>query len=313
MKRAFLAAGLALALFSAGARAQPRDAAAAETLFRQGREAADQGDYATACAKFKESNRLDPAVGTVFNIADCEERLGRLATSWTLFQEVTQRLPPSDERYAIAKKRGAALEPRLPRLTIKLSPDAPPAVVIERDGIELGAASLDNSLPVDPGSHEIVVRASGRSPGVFRVALREAEARDVEVNAGPALEAGGSGGSHTVELDRPPAGGNRTLGFVLGGVGLVGVAVGTVSGVMVLGRKSTADDHCPDKRCDQTGFDAVESGRTLGIVSTTGFIVGGLGLAAGAYFILSSGSGEKAAGAVTASLTPGGVRVSGSF
>ena len=76
-------------LASTPARAQDaRDPAAAEALFREGRTAAQKKDFTTACAKFRESNRLDPAVGTVFNIADCEERLGRLATSWTLFQEV---------------------------------------------------------------------------------------------------------------------------------------------------------------------------------------------------------------------------------
>jgi hypothetical protein len=305
MKRAFWVAGLLFALLSSVAQAQPRDAAAAEVLFRQGREAADQGDFGTACDKFKESNRLDPAVGTVFNIADCEERLGRLATAWTLFQEVTQRLAPSDERHAIATKRASALEPRLPRLTIKLSASAPPGIVIERDGVVLGAASLDNSLPVDPGPHEVVVRATGRSPGVFRVALREGEARAVEVTAGAPLESGG-GGSHDQIPDRTEPGGNRTLGFVLGGLGIAGIAVGTVAGVMVLDRKSTADEQCPDKHCNEQGFDAVVSGRTLGVVSTTGFIVGGIGLAAGAYFILSSGSGEKPASTVSATFSPGG-------
>src|SRR5687768_2981870 len=70
-----LCLGVAIAISAASAGAEPRDAAAAEALFRQGRQAADAGDHAKACEKFKESNRLDPALGTVFNIADCEEKL----------------------------------------------------------------------------------------------------------------------------------------------------------------------------------------------------------------------------------------------
>src|SRR5258706_12849365 len=87
------------------ARAEGSDPAAAEVLFRQGRALADKGDYQGACAKFRESGRLDPAIGTTFNIADCDERLGHLAQAWTLFGEVVQRLPPEDKRRQIAQKR----------------------------------------------------------------------------------------------------------------------------------------------------------------------------------------------------------------
>ncbi|MFO0567610.1 MAG: hypothetical protein U0263_18270 [Polyangiaceae bacterium] len=58
--------------------AQGRDATAAEALFNAGRDAVKAGDYPTACAKFRESNRLDPAPGTVLNLADCEEHLGHV-------------------------------------------------------------------------------------------------------------------------------------------------------------------------------------------------------------------------------------------
>src|SRR5882724_4922471 len=125
-------------LISARGRADDsRDPAAAEALFRQGRAAAQSQDFSTACAKFRESNRLDPAVGTVFNIADCEEKLGRLATSWTLFQEVVQRLPPADNRRAIAEQRAGKLEPRVPKLSIRLARSDRSDVTVRRDGVSL--------------------------------------------------------------------------------------------------------------------------------------------------------------------------------
>ena len=111
---------------AAPASAQGGDAAAAEVLFREGRTAADAGDYKKACEKFHESHRLDPAPGTMLNIADCEERQGRVATAWTFYRAVAQKLPPSDERTALARTRAQELEPRLPKLAIKLAPDAPP-------------------------------------------------------------------------------------------------------------------------------------------------------------------------------------------
>src|SRR5262245_45677325 len=105
----------------AAAQSERSDAAAAEALFREGRAAADAGNHEKACKKFAESNRLDPAPGTVFNLADCEEKLGHVATAWTLFREVTQKLPSSDERHRIAMARATALEPRLPKLSIRVT------------------------------------------------------------------------------------------------------------------------------------------------------------------------------------------------
>ncbi|HEY1537386.1 MAG TPA: hypothetical protein VGF76_25370, partial [Polyangiaceae bacterium] len=163
MRARFGLAGLLLvsaSLASTPARADDaRDPAAAEELFRQGRAASQKKDFTTACAKFRESNRLDPAVGTVFNIADCEEKLGRLATSWTLFQEVVQRLPSDDERRTIASERARALEARVPTLTIHLAHTDRTDVVVRRDGVVLGAASLETALPVDPGEHTVIVEA----------------------------------------------------------------------------------------------------------------------------------------------------------
>src|SRR5688572_21714651 len=64
-------AGLALVVALASLLEHPaahaqgaRDPIGAEALFRQGRAAADEGDFQTACAKFAESQRLDPSAGT---------------------------------------------------------------------------------------------------------------------------------------------------------------------------------------------------------------------------------------------------------
>jgi hypothetical protein len=163
LRRAASLLALLIALAPAAARAQARDPAAAEALFREGRALSDAGDIAGACAKFRESDRLDPAVGTVFNIADCEERLGRVARAWTLFDEVAQRLPVTDKRRAVAQQRAAALEPRLPKLSIRLAAKAPAGARVVRDGVELGSASLGTPLPVDPGEHVVIRRDRERS------------------------------------------------------------------------------------------------------------------------------------------------------
>ena len=64
------------------------DSAAARALFDEGRRLASQGKYDAACPKFEESQKLDPGMGTLFNLADCVEHLGRTATAWVWFREV---------------------------------------------------------------------------------------------------------------------------------------------------------------------------------------------------------------------------------
>jgi hypothetical protein len=292
MRRAFWACLFsgALALAPVRSFAQERDATAAEALFREGRDAATGGDYKRACEKFRESNRLDPAPGTVLNIADCEEKLGRIATAWTLFREVTERVPESDERHQVAAKRATALEPRLPKLSLKLAPGAPEGTRVLRDGVELKSASLESALPVDPGKHVISVQAPGHAPSESTITIAEGENKTETVAIGPAsAEPKGEHG----EITTDDKSGRRTIGYVLGGIGIVGVGVGAVTGIMVLGKKKTADDNCPNKRCNQEGFDAAEDGKKLGTISGISFAVGALGLAGGAYFLLTSGSKEK--------------------
>ena len=295
---------LAVMLLSASAGAAGRDPAAAEALFRQGREAVTTGDYKLACEKFHESNRLDPAAGTVLNIADCEEKLGHLATAWTLFRQVAEQLPPTDERQGIAKGRAAALEPRLPKLSLRLSPDAPAGAKVYRDGVVLGAASLDTLLPVDPGKHVLAVEAPGHARRELTVTMAEGEKKRVALEAGAVTDQEAA----TPGVGVSSAGsGKKTFGYVLGGLGIAGVGVGAVTGIMTLGKKSTVDDNCDaQKRCNAEGADAADAGRTLGTISGVSFIVGSVALATGAYLVLSSDEKERP----TTALIPGAGSVS---
>jgi hypothetical protein len=270
---------------AAPAAAQSQDAAAAEVLFRAGRTAADAGDYATACAKFHESERLDPALGTLLNIADCEEKLGRLATAWTAYEEVAQRLPDDDERHTIAATRSAALGPRLPRLRIRLAADAPLGTQVQRDGVALGAASLDTLLPVDPGKHAVETTAPRRRPRTFEVFLGEGETITLTVQPGEASDPT----EHPPSPEKPRSGA-KTAGYVVMGVGAAAALVGVVTGVLVLDRKGTVNDNCDaDKHCNPTGLDAADSGKNLGVVTTVALATGAVGLGTGLVLVLSVG------------------------
>ena len=122
-----LGAALALPFAPLVANAAGGDPAAAEALFAAGREAMERGDYAAACAKFDESERLDPAPGTLMNLADCNEKRGHLAAAWENWRDARGTLRPDDDRLRVVEARLATLEARLPHLVIELAPGAPAA------------------------------------------------------------------------------------------------------------------------------------------------------------------------------------------
>lgn len=168
---------LALALFLAalvgGSRDARADAAAAQALFDAAKQLMAQGKYADACPKLEESQRLDPGIGTQFNLAACYEQLGRTASAWSLFLEVAgaSKAAGQLEREKVARQRALALEPKLIRLTITAPADAPADLQVKRDGVAVGRAQWGMPVPVDPGKHTIEATAAGRRPFVTTLDL----------------------------------------------------------------------------------------------------------------------------------------------
>src|ERR1041384_3277172 len=99
--------------WSAPARAADTDEASARVLFVEARRLAAAGDYAGACPKFEDSFRLNPGIGTNFNLADCLDHAGRIASAWARSLDVAAatKLAGQPEREQVARQRAAALEP----------------------------------------------------------------------------------------------------------------------------------------------------------------------------------------------------------
>jgi hypothetical protein len=77
-------------------------AAKAEALFRNAKDADARGDLTMACAGFAESQRLDPAVGTLLNLADCEARSGRADDARAHYEDARSQMTPGDARRQFA-------------------------------------------------------------------------------------------------------------------------------------------------------------------------------------------------------------------
>jgi hypothetical protein len=150
-------------VFPAPAQASPEESLRAESLFRAGKEAYQRGEFASACPRLAESQRLEPAGGTLLALALCYESWGKNATAWALFQqaEAVARAQGRIDRVAIARQRAKALESGLSFVTVELAPDVPATVEVALDDLKVGAAALGTPTAVDAGEHRIEARHGG--------------------------------------------------------------------------------------------------------------------------------------------------------
>ncbi len=319
MTRAWQLALLALPLLAATP-SFAQDPAAAEALFNKGVDAMKASKFDVACPAIAESQRLDPRPGTLFTLAECEAKAGKIATALVHYDDylhLVDTLPDAQkqrhaQRADIAKGQKKTLAPDVPTLTITVPKDAPPDLRVTRDGTEMASASLGVALPVDPGEHVIVTTVGAGPKREQRVTVEKREKKSLEVQWN-SPSAGAPTGTATASA--PPDGalntgpsGQRIGAYVAGGVGLAGLVLGGVTGGLALGDKGTVDANCPNKVCDDAGSKALESGRTMGLLSTVGFAVGAAGVAGAVILFLTEPKPNKPSPAVGVSLDvgPGG-------
>lgn len=270
---------------------------------------AQDGKCDEAIPHFVESLKLDTKAITLINLAACEEKTQKLADALGHWVEARARAQ-AEGNAAIqeeAEKKAKALEARIPKLTVVLA-GAPPDAEVVRDGVALGVASLGVPLPVNPGAHTLVVRAKGHADTSENVTIAEGETKRVELKLGvakaeaPSAPAGPDGSDGASGKTSP-------LVYVGFGTAIAGVAVGSIFGVMTLGKGSDAKTACPSGACtSQTALDDAKSGQTLGTISTIGFIVGGVGAAVGIYGLVWGKPKANAQVAVSVGPMGGGVR-----
>ena len=284
----------ALALVGTRVHAEPL---AAETLFDDGVAAMKAGDFEQACPKIAESNRLERRPGTLFTLAECWARAGRIATAVARYREYLRTFSrmSADEkatqrgRDVAANQQLRKLEPRVPRLKIRLT-GATSETIVRLNGAELGVPSLNVWLPVDPGAHTIVVRHR-ETEASQRVTVRERESRRVVMVVPPSRPPTPPLSSPKPASPQPPPEGPdmhpfTVAGLAFSGLAVLGAVVTTVTGIMVLAGRSDLDGQCgvhgDPSACNTSGKKRADELVALANVSTAMFsgslIAGGLGV-----------------------------------
>jgi hypothetical protein len=303
--RTLASAALALLPNVAAADASSADQAAAQELFDRGRRLVDEGKYAEACAKFEASQRLDPGAGTLLNLATCNQRLGRIATAWTQFNEALS-LAIRDgrrDRISFAREHIAVVEPQLPRLTVEVNAPQTDRLSISIDGAPLGRAAWGVAAPIDPGNHVVAATAPGKLPYKVAVELAVAEVKSVEVPS-LGIDPNAAAKREESETVAPPSGpvpGNparRIAGEIAIGAGVLALGAGAYFGVRTMSIWSDANANCPNDACSQHGEQLTQDARSAARAADVAIGIGIAAVGAGVVLLVTSAGGSSSPGKI---------------
>lgn len=279
------------------------------------------GDYTSALERFTRASKLVNAPTLMLRQAECLEKLGHFveaaatyskAASYPIDESATE---PFRAAVDMAKTRLSVVQARLARLELVIQASDPDAVLVTLNDLPVSAPLRQTALELNPGLYRLMA-VSGRQSVTETVTLEAGSSRQVILRLLPSpVEHAVPMG--TVVRESRPANARRgpTVGWVSLGVGAAGVLTGLATGIEVLRLKHDLDKKdCKGTVCGPEARDEVRTYDSLRVVSTVGFVVGGVGLAVGSALFYFT---PRAAGSARARLTPwisiGGAGLSGSF
>jgi hypothetical protein len=288
---------------------------AADDAFKQGRELFKDNKFDEACVQFERSQQLDPAMGTLFNIGQCSERIGKLARAAAAYREVIAK-DTNEQRKASSAERLKAITPRVPRLYIKVEPP-PPGIVVElQDKTGVRGVEANKPIEVDFGDYSVTVRARGYTEFMSRIKVHQ-EAKTTTVVA---LLKPGASNSESIGVAKPQPEAPRSK-RKLYGIGAMATGGGVIAGSVVVGvlarsRWNEAKDVCGGTTCTtQADVDRAnelgDQARSKATLSTVLFLGGAAVAGVGAYLYFTAPADTKIT--ATASESGAGVTLSGVF
>jgi hypothetical protein len=295
-------------LFSAPETASADDAAKA---FLDGVELYEKKDCNAALPLLRQAHQATNSPNARLYIARCLLELGQLSEAYdemkTTVSEATARAD-KEPKYAPTRNSAAAelaiLDQKVGKLMVAIS-DPPEGTTVNVNDWVLAPDRWGRPVAIEPGKQTIVVKAPGK----------QTETRAVVVAAGQlktlALSLRDEGGDEAPPKDIAPkpdqpsetAGGEvRTVGFVIGALGLVGVGVGAGLAAKAKSDFDGIDEECGSATCPAEFQGRVDDGRSMQLGANIALIAGGALAATGAAMVIFGGPHEV--GAESAAITP---------
>lgn len=302
---------LSLAASPAGAEPTAADRNAARALADKGADLFESGKYEKAIEQFRQAEALVHAAPHLLYMARANEKLGKLVEAHEIYEDIVTdlitRSSPAAFREAqeTARTEQAALIRRIP--TVKLTVTSPDMQIVQVtiDSKAVRPELWQEPILLNPGTHTI--KATGRGLRSESAVVSVSEQDKINVSLSLRWE------------------GSLIPAIVVGGVGVVGLGIGIVTGAMSLSRVGDLEARCPEAHCLPKDEPIGDSAKSLGTASTIGFVAGTALIGAGvALAIIRPWGGPPAptdpeeklfpeSVSVRARIGPGSIALEGTF
>jgi hypothetical protein len=272
--------------------AEPKTRAEALKLAGEAMDLYEAGDFGAALDGFTKAHELVPAPTLKLRMARCLDQLDRMQEAVEQYREVIayELTGSSPKVHREAREQAvpelSALLEEMPSITVIVRGPGAKEATVTMGGEPLSAEFLGQKRPLDPGGYAFEA-ISGDLVTRQDVTLQRAQALDVTLELAP-----DTSGDGRAESDGPLW---QILGWTAIGVGGAGLVLGAVAGVMVLNQEQDLEERCTDRQCPPDARDDVESFDTMRTLTTAGFVIGGIGLAAGTALLLLAPSDDQEA------------------
>ncbi len=269
------------------------------------------GDWAGALALLKDVAAVKSTPQVRFNMALCEEKLGKLVAALGDYELAASdaRAEKADQVAEEVEGRRESLRQRIPKITVKRGTGAE-AASVAIDGVSLGDQMIGQPMPIDPGPHTVEAKAPGFKPfrKSMRVAEQQSESIEIVLEPEPVAPVVISGPA------RPAAGRSPVYGYVIGGIGIASLGASGVFFGLRASKISALDKVCPppDRQCPSRAQQSdIDAGKLDTTIANVTLAVGVAAVAGGLVLILTSGPSTEPSVALAPGL--GGAQLLGKF
>jgi hypothetical protein len=325
-----LAASTATAAGVAPGEASPAQKTEAMTRFTAGKQAIDQKNWEKATLELRASLDVVNSPNARLVLSRALRDAGSLADAWTEYGRTiadATKLAATEDRYAktaeAASTERAELEPKLAFVVVTLA-HAPPDATLKVGGRMVAPSEAGGPFVVPAGAVDVVLTDSSgkelaRQTVSATVGQKTAALLDAQPEVAPppppvVAETPRHDEPHVVDTPPEPSSGSklRLYSYVVGGIGVAGLALFTVYGLIDNSTYSDLQSSCPHNACPPGKQGEIDSGRTQQTIANVSLVVGGVGLAAGATMFVISLS-HKSSPTTGLVLGPGYLGVRGSL
>ena len=269
-----------------------KDQLKARKLTAEAKKLAQKGKKTKAAKKFAKADKLVPAPSTKLELAKILVDLEDFVQASDVLEECMDQSPVRawGEKKAQTKciELASEVDDKMPRLAVVVIEPSSEEVIIMIDGEDYDPS--EGEIGYNPGKFKITAEADGYDDYKKKVKLEEGDRKTIEIT----LKGGIDEEDEEDEEDEDSGGLSPIPAYIAWGLGAAGVGVGIGFGVAAIQTTNQvlADYKCENGECPKEAENDLNIAKLNGNLSTAGFIIGGVGVAAGTILYLLADTGD---------------------